>query len=164
MVFQPRCIVTKTINVKSMDKQKFIATAQITINGSLEMVWDALVNPDVIKKYMFGTTVCSDWKVGSKITWKGDWKGKTYEDKGEIKEVKPKEKLSYSHYSPLTGKSDIPENYHRVTVKLESVGKQTKVTLSQDNNASQEDQKHSEENWALMLSEMKKILEKKAQK
>ena len=37
-----------------------IAKAQKTINASVEKVWDALTNPEMIKKYMFGATVSSD--------------------------------------------------------------------------------------------------------
>jgi hypothetical protein len=56
------------------------AKAGITIQAPISKVWDALVNPEVIKRYMFGTTVTSHWVTGSPITWKGEWKGKAYED------------------------------------------------------------------------------------
>jgi len=44
-----------------------IAKAETTINASADKVWNALTDPALIKKYMFGTTVISDWKEGSKI-------------------------------------------------------------------------------------------------
>ena len=143
-----------------MENKNLIASVQTTIDAPPDKVWDALVNPGLIKKYMFGATVITDWKIGNKIVWKGEWEGKSYEDKGEIFEIDPMEKLSYSHYSPLTGQPDIPENYHKVTITLENVGKQTKVKLTQDKNASEDAKKHSEMNWSAMLSEMKKIVEK----
>ena len=40
-----------------------IATASILINASPEKVWDALVNPDKVKQYMFGATLISNWRV-----------------------------------------------------------------------------------------------------
>ena len=40
------------------------------------------MNPEAIKQYMFGTNVVTDWREGSPITWKGEWQGKSYEDKG----------------------------------------------------------------------------------
>jgi hypothetical protein len=67
--------------------------------------------------------------------------------------------LQYSHYSPLSGMPDTPENYHTVTIELSNEGQQTGVTLSQDNNASDEERQHSEQNWGMMLSSMKKYLE-----
>jgi len=137
-----------------------IAKAQKTINASVEKVWDALTNPEMIKKYMFGATVISDWKEGSKITWKGEWEGKTYEDKGKILRFDPKKSLQYSHYSPLSGLHDNPENYHIVTIDLLEKDRQTTiVNLTQDNNADEKAKDHSENNWKMMLSSLKKLLE-----
>ena len=42
-----------------------IAKAETTINASADKVWNALTDPGMIKKYMFGTTVISDWKEGN---------------------------------------------------------------------------------------------------
>ena len=142
-----------------MKTQNLIARAETTINASTKKVWDALVNPAVIKTYMFGTTVTSDWREGSSITWKGEWQGKTYEDKGVIRQIKPEKIIQYTHFSPLVGLPDIPENYHLVTIELTAQGKQTRVALSQDNNATAEAQQHSEKNWSQMLSGLKKVLE-----
>ena len=60
------------------------ARASTTIDKPVAIVWRALVTPETIKRYMFGATVVSDWKEGSAIVWKGEWKGKPYEDKGKI--------------------------------------------------------------------------------
>src|SRR3989442_10144144 len=46
-----------------------------------------------------GAEVETDWQVGSPITFKGDWEGKPYEDKGEILVFEPERKLAYSHRS-----------------------------------------------------------------
>lgn len=142
-----------------MDTKTLIATARTTIDAPIDEVWDALVNPDTIKKYMFGTTVISDWEEGSKIEWKGDWKGKPYKDKGTILQLKPKTKLQYSHFSPLTGQPDIPENYHTVTIELDNKNKQTMITLTQDNIANEDAKQHAEHNWGSMLAGLKNLLE-----
>lgn len=39
----------------------------ITINAPITKVWDALINPEQTKKYMFGCEAVSDWKVGSSL-------------------------------------------------------------------------------------------------
>ena len=137
----------------------YIAKAETTINTSVDKVWNALTDPGMIKKYMFGTTVISDWKEGSKIIWKGEWEGKSYEDKGKILRFEPKRSLQYSHFSPLSGLHDNPENYHIVTIDLEEKDDQTSVTLTQDNNADEKTKEHSEKNWKMMLASLKKILE-----
>ena len=134
-----------------------IAKAQTTINTTPDKVWDALTNPDTIKKYMFGTTVTSDWKEGSKIVWKGEWEGKAYEDKGKILRLEPRRSLQYSHFSPTPGLDDRPENYHIVTIDLAEKDNQTAVTLTQDNNADEKAKDHSEKNWKMMLNSLKKL-------
>src|SRR5579872_7261108 len=101
-----------------METNNIIAKAEATINCSIDKVWEAFVNPQTIKKYMFGTTVVSDFKEGSKIIWKGEWNGKSYEDKGTILQLKPKSRLQYNHFSPMMGLPDTAENYHTVTVDL----------------------------------------------
>lgn len=136
-----------------------IAKAEIMVDAPVSDVWHALVSPTAIKEYMFGADVESDWTEGSKITWKGEFKGKSFEDKGEILTIEPDKLLKYSHFSPLAGKPDEPENYHTVTVELEERDLQTKVWLTQDNNPDQKTMKESENNWRTMLESLKKYVE-----
>lgn len=139
---------------------QFVAKASTRIDAPVARVWDALVNPAMIKQFMFGTTVVSDWKKGSPIGWKGEWQGRKYEDKGVILDIEPSRLLRYSHFSPLSGQPDVPANYHHVTIELSGKGPQTVVSLSQDNNASDEERQHSQKNWETMLAGLKKLLEK----
>jgi uncharacterized protein YndB with AHSA1/START domain len=125
----------------------------------MEDVWDALVDPERIKQYMFGTDVASEWSEGSPITWNGVWEGKPYEDKGTILRFEPVSVLSYSHFSPLSGEPDVPENYHTVTIELKAHGGWTRVDLAQDNNATEEERAHSQQNWEGMLAGLKKLVE-----
>lgn len=140
--------------------QDVIARATITIDASRAEVWKALVSPAAIKQYMFGADVRTDWKEGSPITWSGEWKGKKFEDKGKLLQVKPERRLQYSHFSPLSGRPDTPENYHTVTMELSDVGGKTLVTLIQDNASTDEARKEAEKNWNMMLQGLKKYLEK----
>jgi uncharacterized protein YndB with AHSA1/START domain len=136
-----------------------LAKAEIQIAASANKVWKALTDPEIIKQYMFGTTMSSDWKVGSPVTWKGEWKGKPYEDKGTILQFVPNRKLQYTHFSPMTGLEDKPENYHTVTIELQDDGNRTDVTLTQDKNLTEEERQHSEDNWKMMLEGLKKVVE-----
>ena len=136
-----------------------IARVSATIEAPVSRVWEALVSPALIKRYMFGASVASEWKEGSPITWKGEWKGKAYEDKGVILRLEPPRLLSYTHYSPLTGMPDVPESYHTVVVELAEQGNRTLITLSQDKNPTKEAREHSEKNWQTMLDSLKKLLE-----
>jgi uncharacterized protein YndB with AHSA1/START domain len=141
-----------------MDKQ-LIAKASITINVPLAKAWDALVNPALIKQYMFGTNVISDWQEGSPIVWQGEWQGKPYQDKGTILRLEPEHILQVNHFSPLSGLPDTPEHYHTLTFEVTDQGGFTHLSLSQDNNATEEDRQHSEKNWEMMLADLKKLLE-----
>jgi uncharacterized protein YndB with AHSA1/START domain len=141
-----------------MDK-KFIAKATTTIDAPASKVWEALTRPDLIKQYLFGTEVTTDWKVGGPITYKGVWEGKAYEDKGKIIKFEPEKTLVSTHWSPLSGVPDTPENYHTVTYELTEKDGKTDVTILQDNNATEDEKIHSEQNWKMVLEGMKKLLE-----
>jgi uncharacterized protein YndB with AHSA1/START domain len=136
-----------------------VAQASTTIAAPRARVWKALVTPDTIKQYMFGATVISDWREGSPIVWKGEWQGKPFEDKGVILQLEPERVLQYSHFSPLSGLPDAPDSYHTVTIELSDAAPGTRVTLSQDNNATEQARQHSEKNWQAMLEGLKKLAE-----
>ena len=85
-----------------------IATATVQINASPEDVWQAITDPELIEKYYFGTRAESDWRPGSTITWSGEYEGKEYRDHGTILEAVPRERLVHTHFSPLTGREDVP--------------------------------------------------------
>jgi uncharacterized protein YndB with AHSA1/START domain len=137
-----------------------IATATTTINTTAGKVWESLITPALIKQYMFGSMVTSDFKPGSTITWKGEWKGKPYEDKGKILKLVPEKILQYTHFSPLSGLEDKPENYHTVTIELMGTDNETLVRLTQDGNANEEEKEHSQKNWTGMLNALKNLLQK----
>lgn len=136
-----------------------VAAASILIDAPPAAVWDALVTPEIVKQYMFGTEVVSDWEQGGPILWKGVWKGKPYEDKGSIIRIEPERLLQYSHFSPLSGLDDVPANYHLVTYELSGDDDQTRVSLSQDNNADEKAARHSVEMWKSMLDGLKQVVE-----
>jgi len=142
--------------------KELVAHASIDVEASPARVWDALTDPHLIHRYMFGTTVVSSWIVGDPIVWKGEWKGKSYEDHGYLLRLDHGRLLEYNHFSPLSGKPDLPENYHTVTVELEGKGSTTHVTLSQDRNESEEARQHSEDNWKQMLEGLKRVVEEES--
>jgi uncharacterized protein YndB with AHSA1/START domain len=136
-----------------------VATAEIDISASPAQVWAALTDPEQIKRYMFGSQVETDWRPGSPIVWKGVYEGKEYEDKGEILEIEPERRMKVTHFSPLSGQPDQPENYHTLTYDLQERDGTTQVRLSQDNNASEEEAEHSKGMWKMMLDGLKEAVE-----
>ncbi len=142
-------------------------TAQVskTIAAPANDVWEALTKPEIIKTYMFGADVQSDWKVGSPIRIAGEYNGKAYQDKGEIRSFDPERRLSYTHWSQKSGAPDPPDNYHVVTNELEPAGEgRTKVTLTQSNlngEVKESDLKmrpEFEKTWASILDGLEKAV------
>ena len=134
--------------------------ARITIKAKAEKVWDALTSPRLIKEYLFGTQVKSDWKVGSPITYSGVWEGKRSEDKGTILELVPNRRFTSTYWSSFSPLPDLPENYATVTYELSESRGETTLTVTQDNNVSRESADHSQSNWEKVLQTMKGLLEK----
>jgi uncharacterized protein YndB with AHSA1/START domain len=139
--------------------ENLTARASTIIGAPVANVWRALVTPETIKRYMFGATVISTWREGASIVWKGEWKGKAYEDRGEIVRFDPGRMLRYTHWSPLSETPDTPENRHTVTIELEGHGANTRLSLSQDGNRTEQERLHAEENWKKMLEGLKRIAE-----
>ena len=139
--------------------EAFVAKANIAINAPASRVWEALTKPDMIKQYLFGTKVTTDWKVGSSITYEGTWEGKAYKDKGTILQVEPEKLLVSTFWSALSGLPDAPENYQTVRYELSAENGGTRLTITQDNNPTQKDADHSAQNWNMVLEGMKKLLE-----
>lgn len=140
-------------------KNDFISKATVTINAPAAKVWEALTTPSILKQFFFGADIVTDWKVGSSIVYKGVWEGKPYEDKGTVLEFVPEKRLVSTHWSPLSGVPDAPENYHKVSYELSGKNGVTQVTLTQDNNASEEEAQQGNQSWKTLLDGLKTLLE-----
>jgi len=138
---------------------KFVVKKSIEINADKAKVWDALVNPEKIKLYLFGTETISDWKGGSPIIFQGVWEGVTYKDKGTILEFIPEQKLKYDYWSSFSKLEDVPENYQQITFDLIKRDGKTILTLTQENVPNQAAKEHSEANWGMVLNQLKQIVE-----
>jgi uncharacterized protein YndB with AHSA1/START domain len=137
----------------------YLATAETDIKASPARVWEVLTDPDRLMEIWFGAEVKTDWHKGSPVTWSGEWEGKPYQDKGEILEVDPGRLLKVTHYSPLSGQPDVPENYHTLTYQLDDYGTSTHLSLTQDNNASEEEAAHSRGMWEMLVAKVKEAAE-----
>jgi uncharacterized protein YndB with AHSA1/START domain len=134
--------------------------ASISINAPKSKVWMALIDPEQVKKYFFGTVLKSDWKVGSPITFSGEWEGKPYLDKGIILQIEKEKILKYNYWSSFSGTEDKLENYAVIIYSLEEKAGQTTIFISQDSIKSKEALDHSEQNWQMIMKSLKELLEK----
>jgi uncharacterized protein YndB with AHSA1/START domain len=141
--------------------EKLVATQSIRINAPLAEVWKALTDPEMIKKYFFGTETITDWKVGSPIFYRGEWEGKMYEDKGTVLAFEKEKLIKYNYWSSMSGIPDIPENYNDITYTVRKEGGAVVLDVKQEGLRDEATRVHSEENWALVMGGMKKLLEEK---
>ena len=134
----------------------------IDIDAPVDRVWDALISPDMVRQYLFGTEMTADWRVGGAITYRGQWKSASYEDKGSVKVFEPQRLLVTTHYHPQNGPKDEQENVHSVSWELSAMDRGTTLTLTQDNNPTPESAAHAANNWDAVLAGLKKLVETRA--
>lgn len=141
------------------------ASASVVVDAPRQRVWEALTDPELVRQYFMGARIATDWQVGHPITFTGMWKDKPFEDKGEILTFEPQEEMSYSHWSPLSGTDDVPDNYHVVRITLGDAEDCTRVTLEQSNlngsvtDADRKSRDDYEKNWQGTLEGLKKVAE-----
>jgi uncharacterized protein YndB with AHSA1/START domain len=136
------------------------ATASILVDADPAAVWAVLTDPELLGQAFFGAEVDTSWQVGSPITYRGEWQGKHFEDNGEVVAFEPNKTLQFTHFSPLSGQPDAPENYHTVTFELTPHGSGTDLVISQTNAASEQERDHSAANWATVLESIKQTAER----
>jgi len=131
----------------------------ITFKAPIAKVWHGLTDPSTVKEYFFGTDLKSDWKVGSPITFSGEWDGHKYEDGGIILDIDEPRLLKYTYWSSMMGLENIPENYYNITYELSEGDEVTTLVITQDGVKNQEAADHSEQNWKSVFDGLKKIIE-----
>lgn len=131
----------------------------LTIQAPAARVWSALTDPALVSSWMMGASVASGWQKGDAITWSGEYEGRPYSDKGQVLEVEPGRRLVHTHFSPMSGAEDVPENYHLLEWTLADDGDATRLTLVQTGARSAEEAAQFERNWDLMLGGLKATAE-----
>jgi len=139
--------------------QELTLNKSISINAPISKVWKALTNPELIKKYFFGTECITDWKKGSPIVYRGIWEGKPYEDKGNILDIEKEKIIHYNYWSSFSGTADVPENYSEIKYVLSTDNNNTIFTIIQGGFKTQEALDHSGTNWGYIMDGLKKMLE-----
>lgn len=147
--------------------KELIVKNVIEVNAPASQVWDALVNPEKTKVYMFGCEACSAWKVSDELLWKGSYEGKEMIFvKGHIKHIDINRKLVYTTFDPNSTIDDKPENYLDVTYLLDETNGKTTLTVTQGdyNKVADGERRYIEssnngEGWNPILVEIKKLVE-----
>ena len=127
-----------------------VSHADISVDR--ETMWAALTDTTTLGEAMFGSEIETGWQVGTPIVYRGEWKGTPFEDQGEVVELSPPSRMRISHAS---AGSDL----HELRFDLEPTAAGTRLTLTQDNNATEEAAEHSRRNWDSMLARLKQLVE-----
>ncbi len=140
--------------------ENLIATRNITIHATPEKVWEVLTNPEIIKQYLFGTEVMTDWEIGSPIVFQGVYDEQPYKDKGNVIEHQKNMLLKYDYWSCFSGMEDKPKNYSLVTYQIENLEEnKVKFTWHQQGFSSEEGRCHTEQGLQTMLEKIKELSE-----
>jgi uncharacterized protein YndB with AHSA1/START domain len=133
--------------------------ASVTIEASVEEVWKAITTPELIKRWFFGVDTETDWQVGSPIVHRGEYQGKPYEDIGTIERFEPGRLLVHTHWSPVSGLPDRPENHQEVTWALSGEDGRTELTVTERNLPSDQARDVSDQGWRAALAGLKEVVE-----
>lgn len=136
----------------------------ITLDAEVAKVWEALTKPNMIKKYMQGIEIVSDWKVGSPILWIETLKeGEMIQGKGSIEKIEARKLLQFTTLDMNAQYSDVPSNYVQATYELTPKLGKTILSVTQGDYSRVEDGNkrfnEANENWNQTLSALKQFIE-----
>ncbi len=141
---------------------------EIVINTSLDRLWDVLTNPSEIKKYLYGSNLETDWKVGSPMYFRrsrlhpnAPLSEKLIVDKGKVLRFERGRILQFSFYSSMEGYEDIPKNYSTITYTIEELGlKKYRLIFLREYIPIEYERKNHQEHLPAVLEELKAVAEK----
>ena len=136
-------------------------TKTVTIAAPASRVWQALTDPEIMKKWMFDTEIhiITDWQVGGPIVIRGNFNGKDFENNGTVLRFEPEELLQYSHLSSSSRLPDLPKNHSVLEFKLAPSENQTSLTLTLSNFPTESIYKHLAFYWNVTLEVLKRLIE-----
>tara|TARA_R110000796_G_scaffold250788_2_gene380568 strand:- start:69886 stop:70308 length:423 start_codon:yes stop_codon:yes gene_type:complete len=135
--------------------------SRIEINAELDKVWAALTKPELVKQWQYGSELTTDWKIGSKISFKNEWESKVFEQYGTVLAFNPNKNLKYSLFFPRPDLEDKPENYFEMEYRLTPINSKTLLEIIQEDNRSGAKQEEVQGEENPILKSLKSLLETK---
>ncbi|SHF19430.1 Uncharacterized conserved protein YndB, AHSA1/START domain [Seinonella peptonophila] len=132
------------------------------IDGTLEQVWKALIDPEFTKQLYYGSIIESSFKVGEPLVYVGPGAEgeRTTHVYGTVLAYEPNKKLSFTHFTGKAYNPDTEKYESRITYELEQVGQSTKLLLIHDQ-LKEDDPSYagSQKGWPMILSNTKTLIE-----
>jgi uncharacterized protein YndB with AHSA1/START domain len=153
--------MTEQMNIYTSPTGDNMMSKTVTINAPTSKIWEALTNPDLMKKWMseLEIEILTDWKVGNLVVIRGKLHGIKFENKGKVLQFEPEKILQYSHLSSLSRLPDKPENYSVFDFRLTPKEDLTFLTLTVSNFPTESIYKHLAFYWNVTLEIFKRMIE-----
>ncbi len=127
------------------------------IRSTPEKVWKAITSADLLKRCWLGSSIESDWEVGS--SWKATSPDGTLFDAGEVLESIPQKRLAFNWRNEWVPEFKA-EGYSLCVYEIESVGASVKFTITHSINVSDSKFIASVTGaWPMVASNLKSLLE-----
>ena len=137
----------------------------IRLNASLNTVWEALTQPELMKSWMSDSEIeiVTTWEVGSPIIINADEVSyKTaFTNTGVVVQFVKDRVLEYSHLSSLSRLPDLPENYTLIKFTLQPEEDHILLELDLGNFPTESHYKHIDFYWAVTLEVLKRFVEER---
>lgn len=157
-------VMQKLIDIET--GQKFISTKNtLFFRAPAETIWACFTQPDLVKQWLMGMEIVSDWKVGSLYQNKITCDGQVFEEKGRILQIVPNKILQVDFLSAWDNLEDKPENYQRLTHELVPKNGGFELQSTTDwlpSLYSEERQKEGEAGWRHLFPALQALIDKEA--
>ncbi|HEY6959040.1 MAG TPA: SRPBCC domain-containing protein [Candidatus Limnocylindria bacterium] len=129
-----------------------VGRASVTIEATRAAVWDALVDPGAMTRYMPVDHVEWGRATGDPLRWQAMVGPERFDVSGTIQRIDAGRTLEYSYFDPIT------RTTRAVSIELSGDAARTRVSVSESLNDERE-RPHIEGGWRLMLANLKSMLE-----
>ena len=137
----------------------------IRLNASLNAVWEALTQPELMKSWMSDSEIeiVTDWEVGSPIiiNVQAESYKTAFKNTGVVLQFLKDRVFEYSHLSSLSQLPDQAENYTLIKFTLLQEEDHTLLKLNLSNFPTESHYKHIDFYWTITLEVLKRFLEER---
>ncbi|HVA20571.1 MAG TPA: SRPBCC family protein [Candidatus Micrarchaeia archaeon] len=136
-------------------------TSRVRIEAPRETVWVVLTDPIYVQQWQYGSSLRTDWSIGSPIRFTSEWEGHTFEQRGTILVVEAPAHLRHSLFAPRPELEDEPEHCFTMSFSLEEDTGGTRLTITHEDprEATGEDTASGDEGDNEVLAGLKSLAE-----